>query len=79
MQEGNPEHRNSLYDVMIEWEIGEMTEAPLKVIAAYDPVTCDIYACENDLLNKPGWKRLKHIAKWEKKFLHMVNQAKLRS
>jgi hypothetical protein len=30
-------------------------------------------------LDKPGWKRFKHIAKLEKKFTQMVNQAKLRS
>jgi hypothetical protein len=38
-----------------------------------------IYARDNDLLDKPGWKRFKQIAKWEKVFTHMVNQAKLRS
>jgi hypothetical protein len=51
---------------------------PLKIVAVDDPVSCAIYARENDLLDKPGWKRLKHIAKREKKFTRMVNQAKLR-
>jgi hypothetical protein len=60
-------------------ENGEITSEPLKVIAADDPVSCAIYARENDLLDKPGWKRFKHIAKQEKKFACMVNQAKLRS
>jgi hypothetical protein len=56
----------------------EITSEPLKIVAADDPMSCAIYARENDLLDKPGWKRLKHIAKWEKKFTGMVNQAKLR-
>jgi hypothetical protein len=49
------------------------------VIAADDPVSCAIYARENNLLDQPGWKRFKHIAKREKKFTQTVNQAKLRS
>jgi hypothetical protein len=64
---------------MIEWENGQMTLEPLRVIAADDPVSCVLYARENGLLDKPGWKRFKHIAKREKKFTRMVNQAKLRS
>jgi hypothetical protein len=44
-----------------------------------DPVTCAIYARENGLLDQPGWKRFKHIAKNEKKFTRIVNQAKLMS
>jgi hypothetical protein len=58
---------------------GEITSEPLKVIAADNPVSCAIYAGENDLLDKPDWKRIKHIAKREKKFTRMVNQAKLMS
>jgi hypothetical protein len=34
---------------------------------------------ENSLLDQPGWKRFRHIAKNEKKFIRMVNQAKLKS
>jgi hypothetical protein len=64
---------------MIEWETDEITKEPLKVIATNDPVTCAIYARENGLLDKPGWKRFRHIAKNEKKFTRMVNQAKLKS
>jgi Reverse transcriptase (RNA-dependent DNA polymerase) len=72
------ESNGSQCNVLIEWENGEITSEPLKVIAADDPVSCAIYARENDLLDKPGWKRFKHNAKREKKFTRMVNQAKLR-
>ena len=64
---------------MIEWETGEITAEPLSVIAADDPVTCAIYAKQNDLLNVDGWKRFKNIANRQKKLLRMANQAKLRS
>ena len=75
----HPEYKGSQYNLMIEWENGEITNEPLSVIAADDPVTCAIYARDNGLLDKPGWKRFKDIAKREKKFTRMVNQAKLRS
>ena len=52
---------------------------PLSTIAADDPVTCAIYARENNLLELPGWKRFKGIAKRQKKMFRMANQAKLRS
>jgi hypothetical protein len=77
-----PEHndyKGSNYNVMIEWETGEITSEPLNIIAADDPVTCAIYAKDHGLLDKPGWKRFKQIAKREKTFTRMVNQAKLRS
>ena len=44
---------------MVEWENGEITTEPLNLIAADDPVTCAIYAKDNDLLSLPGWKRFK--------------------
>jgi hypothetical protein len=58
---------------------GDITHEPLKIIAADNPVSCAIYARENDLLIKPGWHRFKQVAKQEKTFTRMVNQAKLRS
>jgi Reverse transcriptase (RNA-dependent DNA polymerase) len=75
----HPDYNGSMYNIMIEWETGEVTSEPLSVIAADDPVTCAIYAKENNLLDLPGWKRFKSIAKRQKKFTRMVNQAKLRS
>ena len=64
---------------MVEWENGEITTEPLGVIAADDPVTCAIYAKEHDLLELEGWKHFKNIARRHKKYLRMVNQAKLKS
>jgi hypothetical protein len=69
----------SSYNVMIEWENGEITTEPLAIIAADDPVTCAIYARDNKLLDLDGWKRFKGIAKRQQKLVRLVNQAKLRS
>lgn len=75
----HPDYKGSMYNVMVEWETGEVTSEPLQIIAADDPVTCAIYAKDNGLLDKPGWKKFKSIAKRQKKFTRMVNQAKLKS
>jgi len=58
----DPSYKGSKYNIMIEWENGEITSEPLTLIAADDPVTCAIYAKENGLLDLDGWKRFKGIA-----------------
>ena len=75
----HPEYKGSPYNLMIEWETGEITSEPLQTIATDDPVTCAFYGKENNLLDQPGWKRFKKIAKRDKMFTRMINQAKLRS
>ena len=54
LKQSHPNYNGSLYNVMIEWENGEITSEPLAIIGADDPVTCAIYADENNLLDKPG-------------------------
>jgi hypothetical protein len=67
------------YNVMIEWENGEITTEPLAIIAADDPVTCAISARDNKLLDLDWWKPFKGIAKRQQKLVRLANQAKLRS
>ena len=78
LQKSHPNYKGSTYNVMVEWETGEVTSEPLSMIAADDPVTCAIYAKQNNLLKVEGWKRFKGIAKRQKRLLQMANQAKLR-
>jgi hypothetical protein len=75
----HPDFNGSKYNVVIEWENGEVTSDPLQVIAKDNHVTCASYAKENDLLDTDGWKRFQLIAKRQKKFNRIVNQANLRS
>ena len=63
---------------MVEWETGEITDEPLSLIAADDPVTCAEYAKKHDLLHLDGWKRFKHIAKNQKQLTRAINQSKIR-
>ena len=55
-----------------------MTWEPLSIIAASDPVTCAIYAKDNNLLEHDGWKRFSRLARRQKKMLRMANKAKLK-
>ena len=79
LKKGDPGYNGSKFNVLVEWETGESTYEPLDVIAADDPVTCAIYAKDKGLLNEPGWRRFKSIAKRESRLLRMMNQAKLHS
>ena len=71
-------YKGSKYNVMEEWETGEITEELLSLIAADDPVTCAEYAKKHDLLHLDVWKRLKHIAKNQKQLTRAINQLKVR-
>ena len=64
---GDPLHKGSSWNVRIEWEDGSITDEPLDLISKDDPVTLAIYARDHDLLNTPGWKRLRRIANTERK------------
>ena len=72
-------YNGSRYNVLVNWESGESTYEPLHVIAADDPVSCAIYAKENNLLEEEGWRRFKRLAKRQKKLIRLLNQAKLHS
>ena len=62
LKKNDPNYNSSLYNVMVEWETGEITEEPLSIIAQDAPVTCTAYAKEHNLLHLPEWNKLKHIA-----------------
>eukprot|EP00980_Cylindrotheca_fusiformis_P001082 scaffold304_cov98-Cylindrotheca_fusiformis.AAC.2 len=79
LDKNHPSWKGDRYNVRVDWENGEVTYEPLRNIAADDPVTCAIYAQDNNLLETDGWKRFKRIAQRSKKLLRMVNQSKLRS
>ena len=63
---------------LVEWETGEITEQPLSLIAADDPVTCAEYAKKYDLLHFDRIKRLKHIAKNQKQLTRAIDQSQTR-
>ena len=78
LEKDDSNYNGSLYNVMVEWETGEITEEPLSIIAQDGPVTCAAYAKEHNLVHLPRWSKLKHIAKHQKTLTRAINQTKRR-
>ena len=77
MKPGDSEHNGSHYNIKIKWEdAGVTTWEPLTVIGKCNPVTCTVYAKENGLLNKPGWKQIKKYTSKAKTLQQLVNNSK---
>ena len=73
-----PTHKRSKYNVMVEWESGEVTMEPLTLISKDDPVTCTLYAKKHDLLDTTRWKHLKRYTKTPKRLIRAVKQSRIR-
>ena len=54
LESTDPNHKGSKYNVMVEWESGEVTYEPLTPISKDDPITCAVYAKKHDLLDTTG-------------------------
>ena len=50
------EHKGSSYNVLIEWENGDITEEPLNWMIKENAMPIAQYVKEKDLLDTPGWK-----------------------
>ena len=79
LKPNHPDYKGSSWNVQILWENDEVTWEPLRIIAASDPVTCAIYAKNNQLLHLEGWTRFKRLASRQKKLLRLAHQARLQS
>ena len=77
LESTDPDHKGSKYNVMVEWESGEVTYEPLTLISKDDPITCAVYAKKHDLLDTTGWKHLKKYAKTSKRLVRAVKQSRI--
>jgi len=75
------DHRKNgtTWEVLMHWEDDSETWEPLNVVWRSDPVTLAKYADEKNLLNTPGWKRLRRYSKNKKKMNRMLRQVHLNS
>ena len=78
LESTDPNHKGSKYNVMVEWESGEVTYEPLTLTSKDDPITCAVYAKKHDLLDTTGWKHLKRYAKTSKRLIRAVKQSRIR-
>ena len=74
----DPNWNGCKYNVLVDWKTGEKTYELLSVLAADDPVTCALYAKENDLLHIDGWKRFRNLAKRDKTLTRAIMQSRIR-
>ena len=78
LESTDPDHKGSKYNVMVEWESGEVTYEPLTRISKDDPITCAVYDKKHDLLDTTEWKHLKRYAKTSKRLIRAVKQSRIR-
>ena len=74
----DPDQKGSKYNVMVEWESGEVTYEPLTLISKEDPINCAVYAKKHDLLDTTGWNHPKRHAKISKRLIRAVKQSRIR-
>ena len=77
LESTDPNHKGSKYNVMIEWEPGEVTYEPLTLISKEDPINCAVYAKKRDLLDTRGWNHPKRHAKISKRPIRAVKQSRI--
>ena len=78
LESTDPNHKGSKYNVMVEWESGEVTYEPLTLISKDDPIICAGYSKKHDLLHTTGWKHLKRYAETSKRLIRAVKQSRIR-
>ena len=78
LESTDPNHKGSKYNVVVEWEYGEVPYEPLTLISKDDPITCAVSAKKHDLLDTTGWKHLKRYAKTSKRLIRAVKQSRIR-
>ena len=70
-------YNGSMWNLLVHWEDDSQTWEPLTIIAKDDPVSVAQYGKANGLLDEPGWKRLKKLARRDKKLQRMLKQARI--
>ena len=78
LESTDPDQKGSKYNVMVEWESGEVTYEPLALISKDDPITCAVYAKKHDLLDTTRWNHPKRHAKISKRLIRAVKQSSIR-
>ena len=77
LESTDPNQKGSKYNVMVEWEPGEVTYEPLTLISKKDPINCAVYAKKRDLLDTTGWNHFKRHAKISKRPIRAVKQSRI--
>ena len=76
IRSNDPRYKGSSWNVLIQWEDGSTTWEPLSSIVGADIVTVAAYGKEHGLLDLPGWKKARKVARKAKTLQRMLNQSK---
>ena len=63
---------NGKWEIQVLWTTGEETWEPLNWLADQDPISIAMYAKENDLFKKPGWKCFKQFENQDRKYIRTM-------
>ena len=63
IKKNDQKYKGSSYNVLVDWDDHTQMWEPINIMSKQDPITLARYAHDNGLLNKPGWKFLRHTAK----------------
>ena len=75
----HPNYLGSSWNLLILWEDGSKTWEPLDVMAKDIRDECVLYAVDNSLMNKDGWKRFCRYAKNKKVLARRAKQQVLKT
>ena len=83
VRRGDHDYQGSCYNVQVEWRNGLISWEKLSAVARSIPRAAADYAVQNDLVDTPGWKRLRSYTTSKHNKLRrsnnlrgMVNQAR---
>ena len=79
LKKSDKNYKGSKWNLLVRWEDNSETWEPLEMLRQDDPVTCARYGLDNNLLDKPGWHRLKRIAEREQLYKRMLKQSQMKS
>ena len=76
----DPEHsdyKGSSYNLLVEWETGEVTYETLMQLSMDCPISCEEYSKKHYLLDKSGWKVIQWFANTSKILIRAIKQSSL--
>jgi hypothetical protein len=73
LRPGMKGYNGSMWNIKVKWADGTTTMEPLELVAKDDPISCAAYGLKNELLDLPGWRRFRRLARREQKMKRMAN------
>ena len=76
LKTSDPDYNGSKFNLLVQWDDDSQTYKPLSAMIKDAPAAVAKYAKDHGMLDQPGWKSLKWMAKREQKLHRLVKQSK---